>query len=525
MRTRAEPPRRPSGDIGPLPRPIYPSGRVYIAGTVALAASWLLVALVPPAGAVFDAFDEAVLDAMAELRAEPMRDIAGAVGVLGSHWLWRTLRWATIAIALAIGQVRQLVVYGALLLTATAATAAWVDTARPVAALGLSSVGAMYTLVPRGRRRNRAKVVTGLAMAVLVASRLYRGLDAPTDQLAALILGMAAPVVVFRFAAPHDVFPIVYGRRRGRPELAIVHERAIGDAVQRELGWLVQSVTPERPPGSAGSTPMTLTVRRGDGEPAALFAKLYSLANLRADRWYKLGRAIRYGRLEDEAPFASIRHLVEHEDYALRLAADAGLPVPASFGFVELTRNRDYLLVLQMLPGARQLGPDTVTVDIVDQGIEIVRQLRAAGLAHRDIKPANLAISDGRLHLVDLSFVEVRPTPWRQSVDLATMMLSLGLFIDPELVYERARRAFSDGEIAEAFASAGSVTIPAQLRSLMRTRSPGIVLRFRAMGPRKPTVAMQRWSIQRFLLTAAVAGGAVVATLLLVYNLDSTGLL
>ena len=48
--------------------------------------------------------------------------------------------------------------------------------------------------------------------------------------------------------------------------------------------------------------------------------------HVRADRWYKLGRTILYGRLEDEAPFQSVRRLVQYEDYALRLLRDVGHP-------------------------------------------------------------------------------------------------------------------------------------------------------------------------------------------------------
>ena len=48
--------------------------------------------------------------------------------------------------------------------------------------------------------------------------------------------------------------------------------------------------------------------------------------HVRADRWYKLGRTILYGRLEDEAPFQSVRRLVEYEDYAARLCSDVGIP-------------------------------------------------------------------------------------------------------------------------------------------------------------------------------------------------------
>ena len=40
------------------------------------------------------------------------------------------------------------------------------------------------------------------------------------------------------------------------------------------------------------------------------------------------------------------------------------------------------------------------------------------GSAHRDIKPANLLVRDGQVFLIDAFFVQVRPSPWRQAVDL-----------------------------------------------------------------------------------------------------------
>ena len=86
------------------------------------------------------------------------------------------------------------------------------------------------------------------------------------------------------------------------------------------------------------------------------------------------------------------------------------------------------------------------------------------GLAHRDIKPANLMVRDGTLFVIDTAFAEVRPSPWRQAVDLANMMLVLGLRTDAERVYQRARRQFSDEEIAEAFAATRGLTMPSQLR-------------------------------------------------------------
>jgi hypothetical protein len=55
-----------------------------------------------------------------------------------------------------------------------------------------------------------------------------------------------------------------------------------------------------------------------------LFGKIYSTSHLRADRWYKVGRSILYGQLEDEVPLGSVRRLALYEDYALRCSVTWG---------------------------------------------------------------------------------------------------------------------------------------------------------------------------------------------------------
>ena len=64
-------------------------------------------------------------------------------------------------------------------------------------------------------------------------------------------------------------------------------------------------IKPVRLEGSGGSTPLRLCV--ADELNTYLFGKLYAMSHVRADRWYKIGRTILYGRLEDEAPFQTVR--------------------------------------------------------------------------------------------------------------------------------------------------------------------------------------------------------------------------
>ena len=537
--------RRPSGEPPPLPRPIFRSGRIYVVLTLMLVVVWTLAATVPPVASTVDRFDHAVLGALERARVDAVTDAALGLGFLGSSWPWRVARWTTLALLLATRRLRHFLVYAGMLLAVTAITTAvleraqrlppsdveilgaaerYVHPSRPVVSMGLTLVGAMYTLLPKGRVRNRVKLIAAAVMALLVGSRLYLAQDHPSDAAVALILGMAVPVVAFRFLTPHEIFPISYGPRRA-PTLGPARLRAIGDALGAAFGWTVVQVTALRPPGSSGSTPLFVTVDAGDGEELDVFAKLYALAHVRSDRWYKFGRTILYGRLEDEAPFASVRQLVEHEDYMLRLASAAGLPVPATYGFVELTPAREYLLVMERLPEDRQVGPGIVSEQVIDDALMCVRQMWDAGIAHRDIKPANLVVARDGVYLVDLSFAEVRATPWREAVDLATMMLTLGLFAPARDVYERALRLFDPDEIGEAFAAARSVTIPSQLRSLIRLHAPDLADQFRRLAPPHRPISIQRWSMQRVLLSGVVALLVCSAAALLIFNLETAGLL
>ena len=101
-----------------------------------------------------------------------------------------------------------------------------------------------------------------------------------------------------------------------------------------------------------------------------MFAKLYAKNHVRADRWYKLGRTILYGALEDETPFGSVRRFVEYEDYALRLLYDAGFASPEPFGIVEITPEREYMILMEFFDGAVEISEAEVTTEVIDEGLQ-----------------------------------------------------------------------------------------------------------------------------------------------------------
>jgi tRNA A-37 threonylcarbamoyl transferase component Bud32 len=392
----------------------------------------------------------------------------------------------------------------------------WSMPSRPVALLSAVLVAILYTLVPRGRWRQTGKWVATALVTLLALARVYLGVDTLSDVLVGAAIGVTIPLLAFRWFTPNEVFPVRY--RRGRTahlDVTGARGQGIRQALQDQLGLVVEEITPFGLAGSASSTPLRIKVA-GDPE-TILFGKLYALSHLRADRWYKLGRELRYGRLEDEKAFNSVRRLVEREDYALGLMRRAGLPVPESYGTVELTPEREYLLVTEFLKGSREIGEVAIDDDLIDQCLSIIRRLWDADLAHRDIKPANLLVHDGKVRLIDVFLTEVHPTPWRQAIDLANMMLFLGLRTDAARVYHHARQFFTDEEIGEAFAAVRGPAMPSQLRHMLRERPSDLKVEFLDLLPTRPRpISIQRWSLKRIIVALlAVAIVVLIVPMLL----------
>jgi len=541
--------RRPSGQPPPLPHHVQTTGVGWLTAAVVLVALTVVVfagGLRGPAVAV-TAVDDAVVRWLGELHPPGLLPAMRAVAALGSWPAINVLLWGLLLALLVRRRLRHLLVVlvawilqGLVIQYVVAPLVqrprpfgvefradwtGWPMPSEQVAALVVVLVGILYALVPEGRWRETGKwMATGLVALVAVA-HLYLGIEAPTDILVGVAIGVAVPLLAFRLLTPNEMYPITY--RRGRSahlDVGGARGIAIRRALEDQLGLNVEQVTPFGLAGSAGSTPLRITLK-GD-PPTYLFGKLYARSHLRADRWYKLGRELLYGRLEDEKPFHTVRRLVQQEDYALSLMQRAGLPSPAPYGFVELTPEREYLLVTEFFDGATELGEADVTDDVIDEGLQIIRKLWDAGLAHRDIKPANLLVRDGRLLLIDVAFVETRPTPWRQAVDLANMMLCLALRSSARRVYERARHHFSDDEISEGFAAAHGLALPSQLRHLIRAEGRDLHAEFQTLLPARPhRIGIQRWSPRRvglLLLTAVVLAVLTKVSSFVLVNNDVT---
>jgi tRNA A-37 threonylcarbamoyl transferase component Bud32 len=521
--------RRPTGEAPPLPHHVQTSGVGWLIAAVVVVALSVAVFARGLRGLAVEVTvaDDAVVRWLAGLHAPGLVGSWRVLAAISSWWVLNGLLVGLLVALLVLRRFRHLIIVLVLVQLMTLVVEAWVgpiaQRPRPFGvviragwggwalpplqltffALGLVTV--LYTLVPEGRWRNTGKwVATGL-VALTALGRIALGAEAPTDILVGVVIGVTIPLVAFRLFAPSAVFPVTY--RRGRAahlDVGGARGVAIRRGLEDQLGLVVEELKPFGLAGSAGSTPLRITVK-GE-QPSYLFGKLYARGHLRADRWYKLGRELLYGRLEDEKPFNTVRRLVQQEDYALRVCRAAGLPSPVPYGFVELTPEREYLLVTEFFDGAVELGDAQVDDEVIDDGLGIIRRLWDAGLAHRDIKPANLLVRDGHLLLIDVAFVEARPSPWRQAVDLANMMLCLGLRSDAAWVYRRAQRQFSVEEISEGFAAARGLALPSQLRRMLRAQGRGLHAEFVGLLPAPPQpIRIQRWSLRRIGLLALVA--------------------
>jgi tRNA A-37 threonylcarbamoyl transferase component Bud32/membrane-associated phospholipid phosphatase len=521
--------RRPTGDPPPLPRRVESTGIGWLIAAAVLVASVIVLfrnGLTGPAMAV-TVVDDAMVGWLAQLQPEFSSVLRVIRAALTSWWTLLMLLYGTALALLILRRFRHLVVLlvvqsvSTVLVTIVNAIVqrprpfgveivgswgGWASPSVPMATLALALMGILYTLVPTGRWRTIGKILAAVILTLAAITRMALGLDAMTDVLIAVAVGVAMPLGAFRLFTPSDVFPVAY-RQGQRAHLDVTGERghAIRRALEEQLGVRVLSITPVGLAGSAASTPLRVRV---EGEPhIELLAKLMAQSHLRSDRWYKLGRELLYGKLEDEAPFNSVRRLVEQEDYNLSVLHRAGILCPAPLGFVEIVPGREYLLVMEFMSGAVEIGDADVDVEIIDDALAVVRRMWDAGIAHRDIKPSNLMVRDGRVIVVDPGFVQVRPSPWRQAIDLANMMLVLALRADPRLVYHRALRQFTVDDICEAFAASRGITMPTQLRRMIRQQGRDLHATFLRMLPSKPKpIPIQRWNRRRVMLLAAAAG-------------------
>ncbi len=543
--------RRPSGEKAPLPRELSFGGRAWLGAGLLMILVWLSLFAAPATTSWWTQRDLTILDWMVDLRTEAGISTAkffnwftsegvirflriGSLVALAVVRRWRHFFAVLFAIAVVEISIEQLQDSIGRIRPTVEILGTWDGPSHPSAPIASLSVTAMamsLSLVAKGKWRAIAMWSAGVIVGVAAISRMYLGIDHPTDGFVSTLFAPAVAFVLFRWFAPNSIFPVTWSTGvKAHLDVSGSRGVAIRRAVQEQIGVEVIDVEPFNLEESGGSTPLRIRVAGTDGTgDTYLFAKLYSQTHLNSDRWYKIGRSILYGALEDEVRFTSVRRFVEYEDYIQRVMVGCGVPTARPIAVVEITPEREYLLVNEFLHDAAEITAAKVTERMMDDALRAIRLMWDNGLAHRDIKPSNVMVHHGKLVLIDVAFGMIRPSPWRQAVDLANMMLLLALKSDVEAVYERALLHFAPTDIAEAFAATRSVTIPAQTRTLLaehkRQTGIDIVEEFQDITPFREAIAIQRWSSQRIFRTAIAASIVGVVVFQIYSEIRGTGVL
>lgn len=542
--------RRPVGEKEPLPREFSGTAIFWLVVALAGGVVWILLFAIAGSPDWWTRQDLRLLLRLEDMRTDAATAFFKGINLLTSDLTLRVLRWGIIIALLFYRRWRHLVAgMAVLLLTSAIAMGMEIAVARPrplveilvpwegyshpslpLGALAATVGVAGYSLIPKGKWRNWWFVGSGVVLFVAVFARLYLGVEHPSDAVVAVMVSIATTVVTFKLFVPDSVFPVSYSRgKSAHLDVSGRRGEAIKHAVQDQLGLEVTYLGHIGLEGSAGSTPLQMNVRRDadSAEATMLFAKLYAQSHLRADRWYKWGRTVVYGTLEDEVRFGSVRRLVEYEDYMMRVMRDAGIPCALPYGIVEITPEREYLIVTEFLDGAEEISEVELTDAQIGEGLAVIRCLWDSGLAHRDVKPANIMVRDGHVILIDVAFGQVRPSPWRQAVDLANMMLVLGLSSDADRVFAKALEYFSPDDVAEAFAATRSVSVPSQSRSMLRSlrkdNRVDLIEAFRDLAPSRERISIQRWSRRRIAMAAVTILGLLIVISFIWDNLTGRG--
>jgi membrane-associated phospholipid phosphatase len=179
--------------------------------------------------------DDAVVGWLAGLVGPGLVGTLRGLARIGSWWVLYTLSWGLVLALLVLRRWRHLIVWlvgwqlGATLTTRLVTIArrprpfgvdlqsSWGGWALPsvqVTFLTAILMAVLYTLVPEGRWRNTGKWGVAAVVAAVATARVALGVDAPTDVLVGVGIGVTIPLLLFRRFTPNEVYPVAY--RRGR---------------------------------------------------------------------------------------------------------------------------------------------------------------------------------------------------------------------------------------------------------------------------------------------------------------------
>lgn len=253
------------------------------------------------------------------------------------------------------------------------------------------------------------------------------GLGLPMDVVAGLLVGWAAA------AAVH----LLFGSPAGRPSLGQIADAmaAVGaDVTNLRFATLQEPEITRVLASASDGVDVYISAYGRDEQEARLLSKLWRFV------WY-----------EDSGPTLYLTRLqqVEHQAYAMLLAAQAGTPVPKVV--TATTAGAATAVVAERRPPgalASELNAEQLSDEVLDAGWRAVSGLRRARVAHRALDLSKLYVTDdGPVLLVDFSVAATSVTDAQLNADAARMLAATSVVAGPERAVSAAWRALGDDEL------------------------------------------------------------------------------
>jgi uncharacterized membrane protein YbhN (UPF0104 family)/membrane-associated phospholipid phosphatase/tRNA A-37 threonylcarbamoyl transferase component Bud32 len=266
-------------------------------------------------------------------------------------------------------------------------------------------------------RRGRRLAWGGVALVSV--ARLNVGAHLPLDIIGGVGVGWAVGAA----------FHLLWGAPARRPALEAVRQ-ALADTGLGRFEVVPAAVD------ARGSTPFYAVGQDG----TELFVKVVGREQRDADWLFKAWRWLAYRELEDEAPFATGKQLIEHEAYVSLLAARAGIRTPRIVTTSSMA-DGSAVLVTERVHGRRLGHPEArPPTDLLLRRVwGEVAKLHAARIAHRDLRLANVIVESGDTPwLTDFGFAESVASPRRLAQDRAELLASLATVVGAERAVDSA---------------------------------------------------------------------------------------
>lgn len=367
----------------------------------------------------------------------------------------------------------------------------------PVTGLGFVSghaavAAALATaVVPYVSRRTR-RVVWVLAWTVGLA-RIYVGAHLPLDVLGGAALGWAIGSLV------HYVF--------GVPRLRVDPLRLA--ALLRRVGIPVEDLRPAAVQGRS-SHPFEATTAEG----RRLYVKYLGPNRTERDWLYRLYRLLAVRDVKDADAVAPLGRQAEHEAVAAMIARERGVRTPR----ILLARGSDRGAVvvqdhLDAVP-LDALPAGAVTPALLAELWHQVRLLRDARVAHHDLVTSSVMVDDvGRPWVVDFANAQTGADDDALAGDVAELMTSLALRVDPSVVVDSAVSCLGAQPVADALPALAPLSLSAATRAALRARPDRLTVLRAEVRDRLglPDLDRPEFPPAGWLARAAVATGSVIA--------------